>query len=301
MIPYQYTLIKYVHNIASGEGVNVGLAFLAPDRRLLRVQVNRRYSRVGRFFQANFDGRHYRAVVQYLEAAFSKLAEELAGQGAMFQSFQDLPLELAALMSRVLPVDATAFRWGPVAAGVTADLDRRFESLFNEFVTRHEDPGPRQLRQETQIWTDFEKQLEDRQIAQIVLPTTIQTDYYEYEFEGSFRNGVLNVIAPISFDLQQSSNIQEKANLWVGRLVTLRRAREFAFNAIVAPPRPPALRAAFDRARRSLRSQPGLVKHLIVEGEDVDEYDALLSEIAAARKGSSGDRAEGNSLETVGI
>jgi Protein of unknown function (DUF3037) len=107
MNSYQYNLIKYVHNTASGECVNVGLALLAPEMRLLLVRFNSRYTRIGQFFQGAFDGNHYRNMVRGLTNQFQKLAKELQHQEQFLVAFQDLPNELEGLMTKILPEDAT--------------------------------------------------------------------------------------------------------------------------------------------------------------------------------------------------
>lgn len=285
MSGYQYTLIKYVHNDASGECVNVGLAMFAPERRWFRVRFNPRYSRIKQFFSNAFDADHYRNVVRALSERFdhltaSLLREERDDSTASGES----PDRLRRIMESVLPEDSTVFRWGPLCGGVTRDVDGRFDALFSEFVTRHDKPTPRQLRQESQMWSDFERLAKQRDLDDSLKPYTVNSDVYQYEFHGSFRNGKPNVIEPISLDLQAGENIVEKATQWTGRLVALSRNQEFALHAILAPPSDESLRPYFDKARDLLGSQRDIVKHLIVEREDQGQLEDLLREIHAAQK-----------------
>lgn len=281
MTRYEYTLIKYVHHEASGESVNVGLAILAPEKRLFRVQFNTRYGRISQFFQDAFDGNHYRNMVRSLSERFNALSEAYRGKEGMFPTIQGLPDHLAGLMTLVLPEDSTAFRWGPICGGIVADVDSRLPEIFKQFVTRHERPI-RQGRQESQIWSDFERTLRDRRPGRSLQPRKLGTEDYTYEFQGSYTNGILNVLEPVSLDLQSGSSIVEKANSWVGRLVTLKRGIDFSFNAILAPPAEKKLRPDFDRARRLLAAEGDVVKHLVVEGEDQGELERLLDEIEEA-------------------
>jgi len=282
MAAYQYTLIKYVHNDASGECVNVGLAFLAPEGRLLRVKFNQRYGRISQFFLNAFDGDHYRNMVRALTDHFDRVADSLKAQGSFLEAFRDLPNELTKIMETALPEDSTTFRCGPVHGGVTSDIDGRFDRLFAEFVTRHEKPTARPLRQESQMWSEFEQLVRQRNLDESLRPQTLSSDIYQYEFHGSYQNGKPNVIEPISFDLLGGSSIVEKANQWAGRLVALKLGRDFAFHAILAPPTNVSLRPYFDRALRLLSTQKDVVKHLIVEKEDQDQLEHLLREIDAA-------------------
>jgi hypothetical protein len=282
---YQYTLIKYVHNDASGECVNVGLAFLAPDERLLRVKFNQRYRRISQFFLDAFDGDHYRNMVRALTDHLDRVADALRSQADCLAPFKDLPDELAKIMETALLEDSTAFRWGPICGGVTADIEGRFNRLFADFITRHDKPMTRPLRQESQMWGDFERLVRQRNLDLSLKPFTLSSDVYRYEFHGSFQNGKPNVIEPISLDLFGGSSIVEKANQWTGRLLALRLNQDFAFHAIMAPPSDESLRPYFDRARRLLSSQKDVVRHLIVQKEDQDQLEDLFREIDAAEPG----------------
>ena len=151
MIGYQYALIKYVHNDASGECVNVGLAFLAPERGMLRVRFNPRYGRISRFFRNAFDSDHYRTMTRALTERFNRLAETLEERANGPTPLEEPPGGLARLIETVLPEDSSAFRSGPVFGGVTNDVDGRFDALFAEFVTRHERPAAHWRRKESQV------------------------------------------------------------------------------------------------------------------------------------------------------
>lgn len=280
---YQYTLIKYVHNEASGECVNVGIVLYAPESRFFRARFNTRYSRIGQFFLNAFDSEHYRNMVRALEREFDRYSGmirdgEMGGSGSV-----DVTQMFHGLVQSVLPEDLTAFRWGPIYGGVTSDPAKRLGELFAEFVTRHDRPTARPLRQESQIWNDFERLVKQRHLDESLAPYTLQSDLYQYEFHGSFQNGKPNVIEPISLDLQVGSSIVEKANQWAGRLVALKRSQDFAFHAILAPPVDESLRPYFDRARQLLGGQKEIVKHLIVEKEDTGQLEDLFNEIDEAK------------------
>jgi hypothetical protein len=193
--------------------------------------------------------------------------------------FRDFPDQLSEMMATVLPEDSTAFRWGPIFGGVTRNAEDRFNDLFAEFVTRHEKPTARQLRQESQMWGDFERLMKQRHLEHSLKPCILSSDVYQYEFHGSFQNGKPNVIEPISLDLMGGSSIIEKANQWAGRLVALKRNQDFAFHAILARPSDESLRPYFERARRLLNGQSDVVRHLIVEKEDQTQMEEFFREI----------------------
>ena len=285
MTRYQYSIVKYVHNAASGECVNVGLVMLAPDERAFLVQFNQRYSRISKFFQGSFDGQHYRSMVRYLDSEFKRLAADLQAETTCFEAVRSTPNDLESILRLVLPEDSTTFQWGPIYGGIVGQVSDRFSALYNEFIVRHENQTVREYREEYQIWSDFEKRLKARELLEAVQPQTIETNNYHYNFRGSFTNGELNVLEPISFDLIDPTSIVEKANTWVGRLSTLQRGQEFVFNGILAAPNVKSRLNDFDRAMKILRSHRS-VKHLVVEGDESGEAEALLNEIQAATRGN---------------
>jgi hypothetical protein len=284
MTGYQYTLVRYVHNEGSGECVNVGLAFLAPEERFLRVTFNRRYSRISQFFRKAFDGDHYRNMIRALGSQFDQIAKDLKNESSMLAPFRETPNDLAEIMERILPEDSTTFRWGPICGGVTKSTDARFGRLFKEFVTRHDRPKGTSHRQESRMWVDFERRVNARNLKGALKPYTLKSNLYQYEFYAGFQNGKPNIIEPISLDCGKGPTILEKANIWTGRLLALKDCEDFAFHAILAPPANQSLREYFDQARRVLGSQDDVVRHLIVENEDDDQLEELLEEIDSANQ-----------------
>lgn len=69
-IPYTYCLVKYVHNPAVGEMLNVGVLMCAPSVSFVAAKFNHYYERLSSTF-AGFDGEHYREIVSNIEYAFS--------------------------------------------------------------------------------------------------------------------------------------------------------------------------------------------------------------------------------------
>jgi hypothetical protein len=287
MTRYQYALVKYVHNAASGECVNVGVILFAPEQKRIIVEFNQRYSRISTFFQGAFNGGHYRSMVRHLDREFKSQERKLEGDNGYFGTVRETPNGLEIILRSVLPEDSTTFQWGPVYGGIVEDVEKRFRSLFEEFIIRHETKSVRESREEYQIWSDFEERLSHRALSRAVHPLKIETREYQYEFKGSFTNGKLNVLEPVSFDLIDRKSIIEKANTWVGRLATLGRKTDFMFNGILAPPSFQGRITEFDRAIGILRSQEN-VKRLIVEGNDQGDTEALLNEIQAASKQRNG-------------
>ncbi len=224
------------------------------EERAYLVQFNQRYSRISKLFQGSFDGQHYRSMVRYLDSEFKRPAADLQAETTCFEAVRSTPNDLETILRLVLPEDSTTFQWGPMYGGIVGQVSDRFSALYNEFIVRHENQAVREYREEYQIWSDFEKRLKARELFEAVQPQTIENNNYPYNFKGSFTNGELNVLEPISFDLIDPTSIVEKANTWVGRLSTLQRGQEFVFNGILAAPNAKSRLNDFERAMKILRS-----------------------------------------------
>ncbi len=59
-IPYTYCVLRYVHDPAAGEALNVGVLAYAPSEHWVARQIEQRYARLSATFRG-FNGHQYRA------------------------------------------------------------------------------------------------------------------------------------------------------------------------------------------------------------------------------------------------
>jgi hypothetical protein len=59
---YSYTCLRYIHDVATGEFVNVGVVLYAPEARYLRAICRDNYGRLKHMFP-NLDGKAYRSLI----------------------------------------------------------------------------------------------------------------------------------------------------------------------------------------------------------------------------------------------
>ncbi len=244
MTPFQFAVLRYVHDIGSEEFVNVGVALWTPESHELRFRVNDRYSRLSEFF-VDFDGTTYRELVRHLGSQVTEMIDALRQS----ELFQERPANILDVLHRVLPADASCLQWSDVMSGVSEAPEQRINELFEELVIRHERTFQDQRRDEFAIWHDVEAALTRRRLwTKVRTGLQLATPNYEYEFHAGWRNGHVRVLEPISFDLRNPGNIIEKANQWAGRLYTLSTANTFSMDAVVSRPRTDLAIRAFDRA-----------------------------------------------------
>ena len=128
-----FTVLRYVHDITTGEFVNVGVVLHAPKAKFLRTKTRTTYLRISKFFPGAH-GEHIERVVTQIETAVSRAAERIDD---LFPETENTAVDFA---SRILPHDDSSLRWSKLGSGLTRDPSRELESLFNRMVLQRDLP-----------------------------------------------------------------------------------------------------------------------------------------------------------------
>lgn len=269
MIAYTFTLLRYVHDVGAGEFANVGVVAWS-DRAGLHFRVSDRYGRLSKFF-ADFDGLSYRRVIKHVEDRLRARQSDLA-QGDLLG---EQPSDLMALVYSIVPPDDSALQWSPLMGGITDDLARRVDELFDELVLRHEAKLGRERRDEQSMRRSIDKALAEAGLLNRVRrDVEVAGEDYEYSFYAGWSNGTLQVLEPISLDFINPADMVEKANMWSGRLYNLARTTDFQCTAVIARPTEDASLRRLDRALAILRHARS-VRAVVPE----DEIHSVVEEI----------------------
>jgi hypothetical protein len=130
-IPYTYCVIRYVHDPAVGETLNVGVVLYAPSVPYVGACLDYHYERLSHAF-AEFDGDHYRKTVRQYETAIGRFRHNWAGA---LPGLLNLPSDVGGVGALIWPDAGVSFRFGPILAGLSEDLDEALSSLFIRKVT----------------------------------------------------------------------------------------------------------------------------------------------------------------------
>ena len=85
---YTYCLVRYVHNPAAGEMLNIGVLLFSEEIKQIVGRFELHFDRLSSAF-ANFDGDHYRFVIRNLELSVARLNERF--KPSLFEGeFQDI-------------------------------------------------------------------------------------------------------------------------------------------------------------------------------------------------------------------
>jgi hypothetical protein len=266
-IPYTYSVIRYVHDPAAEEMLNIGVLLYAPSVQYLSTLIEHRYERLSKTF-AGFDGEHYRRTLRQFEAATDRIRQ--SWEGGLFGPPQ-LPADAGAVGSQIWPDQDLSFRLGPVLAGLTDDPEVTLHSLFERMVGSQYVHGRPETRSDDDIWAVYHPVLARERVASVLRPRKFATPEFELEFQHAFRNDHWHVLQPVSMDHARAEYLQHKAAVWLGNATALRDNRELdRLYLLLGPPRLEAHRTAYIKAKNLLHKMP--IPHDLVEEQEADAF-----------------------------
>jgi hypothetical protein len=213
---YTYTTLRYVHDVTTGEFVNVGIAMLAPELDYVGAKCRKTISRVRSIFPSvNADA--FKASMKYVEAKLKQAQverSELKGQHLSTEGHKTV-MELAL---NVIGRDDSVLQWSPMGSGLTSDPEATLDHLYERMVASNDEISPAAHRQDSDVWRKFSSVLHNRKLLEHFKPKTISVKDDEIKFDHAWKNGVWHCLAPVSFDLSSSASIKDKAHKWLGQL-----------------------------------------------------------------------------------
>lgn len=279
-ISYTYSVLRYVHDVTSGEFVNVGVALYAPQARYLSAMCRPTYGRLNKVFPG-MNGEHFKALMRHIQNSFEAQGERFANELALAS-----PAGVMEIAQSVLPKDDSSLQWSPAGSGRTDDPAQALEKLFNRMVMRYEERQPSSSRTDDDVWRHFKRDLEEQKILQHFQPKTIAVQDDEIEFQHSWKNGKWHCLEPISFDLVAADSIKDKAHRWLGQLASVKDAVDpFKVYLLVGAPQQENLQPAFQNAMSILGKIPG-DREIVLEKDALDWAARIAGEVAEHERGN---------------
>lgn len=266
---YSYTILRYVHDMVTGEFVNVGVVLFSKEAGFLKCLCRKTYARLTKLFPG-LNG-------AFLTTRIRQIQNALNEKGRQIDGGLKLGLEQSVLCfaHAVLPPDDSALQWSPVRGGTTDNPEDTLEKLFARIVTRYDERSVHTGRTDADVWTNYKKSLQSFGLLDRLQPKTIKGKDDEIEFEHAWKNGIWHCLEPISFDLSSWDNMREKAYRHVGQLLTVQEARkEFKVYMLLGEPSQPSLMEGLEKAVNILQKAP--VNFEIVRERDIPSFSEKL-------------------------
>jgi hypothetical protein len=251
--PYSFSILRYVHDPVTQEFVNIGVAVYSREAGFLRAICAPHYARITKMF-AKIDGNRFRQLTRYIQ-------EQIGTIGASLPT--ELPFEpgqaIETLLAKVLPPDDSSVQFSHAGVGLSRDLDKTLEELFERYVNRYSMAGDSSRRDDDEVWRGtFREPLERRHVTAYLAPKRIVATNYDYEFQRAWKNQIWHLYEPISFDMVDGGSILDKANRWVGRATSLIDSSDkFKMHLLLGEPEDSRLQGTFLKAQNILSKMPG--------------------------------------------
>ena len=128
---YSYTVLRYVHDIVSGEALNVGVVMHMSASQEVRMRTNKTIGRLKGAFP-DLDRRVFVSAMEAIDRSFRAVVDRTV------EGFRpNGRVDARTLALSVLPADDSALQWSPMGTGLTDDPQRTFEDLYERYVARY--------------------------------------------------------------------------------------------------------------------------------------------------------------------
>ena len=244
--PFTYSVLRYHHNPATGEAVNVGVLIFAPTLGLVRFKSTTHTYALSKLFRG-FERDVFMRFLTALDRAIQNLQgtlEDNRQQLPMFEStafstpqfLQNREINVAGAtvedIARWLVPDAgLSFQFGEARGGITDDVLNVHDTLFDRLITQQRPARDKnERRSNDEVWTVFQDALNRYGITRHLRPHTVKMPLFEdpIPFHHAYKNEKWHAIEPISFDYAEARSIREKALLWYGYGAALAQDQGFA-------------------------------------------------------------------------
>lgn len=249
---YSYTLLRYVHDVMTGEFVNVGVVLFVPSMGLVRFKTRVTIGRLKGVFP-DIDRTAFVSSMYAVRRALQRIAKSEIDAG-----FLKSDGDAASIARQAVPPDDSSLQWSACGTGLTSDPTATLDRLFERFVSRY-DTHSRNRRTDDDVWRPVRQKLEERNLAQRLQEKSIRGGLDDIVFKHAWKNGQWHVYEPLSFDLSDADGIKSKAREWLGHLsavVAGGEAEQFKPHFIVGAPTNPALNNAYRTAIAILEKAP---------------------------------------------
>jgi hypothetical protein len=130
-VTYQYQLLRYQHDVATGEFAHVGLVYFDTKTHFLRTRMIKKYERIALFF-GEIEEEHLMRTLHGLENELNRLAKSL-NKGSAFRQFSSVK----ELTASVLPPNDNTLSFSPIFKGIDFDHNSSFNDLYYNLIGKY--------------------------------------------------------------------------------------------------------------------------------------------------------------------
>jgi len=249
---YTYTTLRYIHDITTGEFINVGVALYSPTGQFAGAKIR---TTTGRLHQAfpSLDSKRLIKKLKNIQSDFKKYSDIINSQ-LSFEKYDSI----INISRNILPLDDSSLQWSDIGAGRCVSPKEELDKLYSRLVALYDTQHTNDHRNEDDIWRSFKLDLKKRNLLQHFGSKTISVKDDEMEFHNAWKNSQWHCVEPVSFDLSSPNTIKDKAHKWLGQITSIQNTQEkFKLYLLLGKPQDKSLEDAFNNALSILEKIPG--------------------------------------------
>ncbi|MGB0525597.1 MAG: DUF3037 domain-containing protein [Flammeovirgaceae bacterium] len=252
--------MKYRPSYFLGEEVNIGLLFFFQEEQHFSFVYPNKLSRLTNFYPDT----NLPLIRSYLKG-FQQKVKQLA-----------IPTTLSReTLEQLLLEDATNLYFSPIKSGQYNTIDQTLNYYIKSYFYVYEHQHKFERKDEKYLNDKIVQQIAQYQsIAKLFRKNyVLENALQKTKFDFAWKNGTVNLIKSISFDLKESDSIQNKSFRWFGELTKLApkaQKEQLSFDLFIAKPQRKQLFKTYDNALRILNDIESPKR--IIEEETLPNY-----------------------------
>jgi len=280
--PYQYAILRYIHDPVTDEFLNVGLVMYSKEQSFFRAQLLTRYRRLTNAFPGT-DGDFYRRYMNHVQLKLNKIRADISASKKQSSLFDQWPNQISKILNQILPPNDSSIRFSVPSGGLSKNLDDTFDDMYFRLIEYYLSETEKHSRSNEEVWSAFSRPLREKSVLNLLRSTIISTPQDDIEFNHAWKNGQWNLLQPLSFDLVHPANIKKKAKTWLGNTLLMRNNDQWSnLYFLLGQPRSEqsTLLKAYDSAKDILLAEvDGLPVEIIEENEAEDFANEISPQI----------------------
>jgi hypothetical protein len=222
MKTYELQVLRYHHDVITGEFVNVGIVLFNKEMQFLRCAVTHRYARLSRFFHAEKTASYVSQTIRSFENYIQRISQELVTELKYYDY-----TSIDEITSAILPKDDSSLQCSDITKGLSMNFNKTFDDLFIRYVTVYENISMRESRTDEEAWNQvYKKYFDEYGITNSLSKQRLKTENDIFDFDLTYKNGTLHLYNPVSFDLVDHDAIREKVYKWRGKIAEIETTNE---------------------------------------------------------------------------
>jgi hypothetical protein len=271
MIKYEYQILRYIHDQASGEFVNVGIVIFEPETKFLKAKVLNKFSRISNFFE-EINGYFLLNTLKHFQKEIECINKDLRFfNSSEFLSLNEKP-SLKFISNKVLLSDDSGIKLTEPKFGLDIELESALDDLFNRLVDKYNSEVSKDIHSDAYAWNKIYKTYFDKYgITPKLKDHTVKTPNDQIKFDKAWKNGVWNCYQSLSLDLKKEDSIKNKVYKWSGKIKELSSAHE-KMNLYFLTTSPKANAELNDFIKHTLLQNNDEVNVTIVREDEAEQF-----------------------------